>query len=472
MAITYKATFRPEKRKDKGSDEVIAINVPLMLDLNYHGRCWYNTGIRLQNIEDFDLGTQSLKSKTKAYMNRQLVSATKVNEELGTIKAYLSDAFNTARALKKPITAKTLIQDLKKLSGQEKVEETEELTFLEEFEQRANEWLNNSIIGDSRRIHYRITIEILTRFLKINKKIKIKTKDFSKELIGDFRDFLFEEYKYIDEYPELYSNLTKKQLPKPRSANTVSSKLKGLKAFFTDLEDNEEIDKSPFSKIRKKDKRGILSQKYAPPIFLKLDELLKIVNTKVPENLQRVKDCFLLHCALGSRIEEFNKLTWKKVNYQYGFYYIRYKASKAKKREEPIIVETPLVKFAADIIEKYKNKLPGFLVPHFAGNSDGHNGYNSQIKKLLEYFEIDRPVFLLDQEEPVPLYTEGSSKICRKTHIDITTKVELNKYASGLHREKSKAVDHYTQTNIEEKFILYCKAFNQPKYKIKENSNG
>jgi len=463
MALSYKATFRPERRKYKETGELIEENVPLMLDLSYQGRSWYNTGIRLQHINDFDVKTQKMLSGKRAIENKDTISATKVTTKLDSIKGYISEAFNDAKALKIEITAQYLIEELKIRSGNKKVDIIKEKTFLEEFNSTYENWYSKKIIGLSRYKHYKVCTGMLERFLKINKLTKLTSKDFTADTLMSFQTFLFEEHNYIDKYPDLYADLSKNQLPKERSQNTVASKLTGLKTFFNELEEKDVILVNPFRKIAKREREMMLRESYDEPVYLSIEELLTIINNEYPTSLERVRDCFLLQCAIGCRIQDFNGLTWDNISYKDNFCYVHYVPSKTSHRTDLKPIDTPLVKFAYDIIDKYKNDLPNLLAPVFIGNITGKDGYNKQIKKLLEHYEIDRTIITrIDGElKPSPLHSLASSKICRKTHVDILTKVELNKYVSGLHKEGSKAVDRYTGLSIEEKYKLYCMAFKQ-----------
>ena len=69
----------------------------------------------------------------------------------------------------------------------------------------------------------------------------------------------------------------------------------------------------------------------------------------------------------------------------------------------------------------------------------------------------------------VPLYEVGSSKLARKTHIDLMNKVQVNLYAAGLHREGSKAVKRYTMMELKDRFALMCVAFGAEQYKVDQN---
>jgi len=466
MALTYKATFRPEKRKYKETGELIEDNVPLMLDLSYQGRSWYNTGIRLQNINDFDVKAQKMVSGKRAIENKDTISATKVVDRLNSIKGHISEAFNDAKALKVNITAKYLIDQLQIRSGNKKVEVVKENTFLEDFKTTYDNWLEKNIISRGRYNHYQSLSTMLERFLTINNKSKISAANFTSDLLQSFQEFLFNEHTYT--HLDIYSGLSKKKLPKERSQNTVASKLSMLRAFFEVLEQKDLITVSPFRKIEKREREAMLRESYDEPVYLNIDELLTIINNNCPSKLERVRDCFLLQCSIGCRIGDFHKLTWNNINYKDHFCYIHYVPSKTSHNVDLTPIDTPLVKFAYDIIMKYKDALPNLLVPYFIGNVSGKDGYNKQIKKLLSHYEINRSIIVRDGVElvPTPISNLASSKICRKTHVDILTKVSLNKYSSGLHEEGSKAVDRYTGLNIDEKYKLYCMAFKQPEYKV------
>lgn len=423
-----------------------------MLDLSYLGRSWYNTGIRLKHIDDFDVQLQKLKSGKRALENSILVSATNINNKLNNIKGHLSDAFNEARALRQEITRKYLLEELKIRSGNIRVEIIKEKTFLEEFTAAYENWYSKNIISQGRYKHYKVCRGMIDRFLKINKLTNIKIKDFTSDILLQFQTFLFEEHTYIDRYPDIYDELSNRQLPKERSQNTVASKLTMLRTFLNELEEQDKISINPFRKIPKREREAILKESYDEPVYLTLDELLIIVNNDCPENLERVRDCFLLQCAIGCRVGDFNNLTWNNIRAEKGFYYIHYVPSKTSRVSNLKPIDTPIVKFAYEIINKYKGKLPNLLVPAYIGNVSGKDGYNKQIKDLLIYYGINRNIMIRSNGvlKPVPISSKASSKICRSTHVDIITKVSLNKYTSGLHEEGSDALDRYTGLNIEE----------------------
>jgi hypothetical protein len=132
-------------------------------------------------------------------------------------------------------------------------------------------------------------------------------------------------------------------------------------------------------------------------------------------------------------------------------------------------VETPVMKYALQIIKKWNFNFP--ILKYVTGKS----GYNAKIKRLLEYCQIDRACKVFDDSKRDnvyrPLYEFGSSKLCRKTHVDIMNKVQVNLYAAGLHKVGSLAVNRYTKMEMPDRFRLMCTAFEQPYYTVDEELN-
>ena len=153
-----------------------------------------------------------------------------------------------------------------------------------------------------------------------------------------------------------------------------------------------------------------------------------------------------------------------------GIPYLRYLPQKTlKSNEHKDAVEIPIMRYALDIIKKWKFNFP--ILKYVTGKS----GYNVKIRKLLEYCQIDREVKVFDKDSSdniyKPLYTMGSSKLCRKTHLDMLTKVQVNMYVSGHHKEGSSAVKHYSSLMLKDRFILMCAAYKQPIYKVDKELN-
>ena len=339
------------------------------------------------------------------------------------------------------------------------------------FKEYADGALSVGIVGENRYSHFMVVYGKLERFLKIQRQTKLIVKEFDEKKLMAFREFMFDEYKYVEKHPNLYKNFSPKNLPTSRlSMNTVASQMKILQTFFNNLDDGQ-IDKSPFARLGREKKKVVMKTLYDEPFFLRDDEFKKVMKKKVPLVLNDTKDAFLLQCAFGCRIGDFQKLTMDNVSVsEEGIPYLHYLPSKTKMSQfDNKEIITPIVRFAFDIIMRTRFNLKE--VKYAAGA----NGYNAKIKTLLKVCEIDRKVPVFNEEtkenEYKPLWELGSSKLCRKTHVDMMTKVQLNLYASGLHKEGSSAVNRYTTMELKDRFSLLNAAFGQKAFRVDEEFN-
>ena len=302
----------------------------------------------------------------------------------------------------------------------------------------------------------------LQRFLAIKGLSRISACEFTSDLLLEYRQFIYNEYLYVSQFPSLYPKGEGRHAPRRRCKNTtVVHDLKALQAFFRELEDTGEIRRSPFKKISFEKRRSIMHVMYDAPIFLKVEELKLLMKTAVPSELQQAKDIFVLNCALGCRISDLKRLTMDKVAVsEDGIPYIHYIPSKTTRTQTTNQeIQTPLIRPALDIIRRTRLAF------------NGHNPkyekqvYNKDLRRLLEYCGIDRPVCLFDSERGDnvyrPLYEVASSKLARKTHVDMLTKVQINYYAAGLHREGSGAVFRYTSLELKDRYELLKAAFGE-----------
>lgn len=285
--------------------------------------------------------------------------------------------------------------------------------------------------------------------------------------MSEFRDFIYNEFLFVEKYPKLYEKVKKQNKPTVRlSMNTVASQMKMLQTFMNELENTDEITKSPFRKLGKERRKVVMKTRYDDPIFLRRDELFQVMNAQVPRTLQETKDAFLLQCALGCRISDFQIMNMETISISPdGIPYVHYIPKKTADDQignEEVV--TPIVRYAFDIIKK-----TGFVFP-ILKNIYGESGYNAKIKSLMQICKIDRLVPQFNEEtkknDYLPLYKLASSKLCRKTHVDIMNKVQVDMYAAGLHKEGSSAVTRYTLLELKDRFALMNVAFGQEVYKV------
>ena len=333
--------------------------------------------------------------------------------------------------------------------------------------QYLDEALRDGVIGKGRYVVLQGKIRKLQRFLTIKGLSSITPREFTTDLLLEYRKFIYDEYLYVHQFPELYSPGGGRHAPRQRCKDTtVVHDLKALQAFFRELEDTDEIRHSPFRKISGERRRSIMHVMYDAPFFLKADELRRVMATEVPGDLQWVKDIFVLNCAIGCRIGDLLALTMDKVAVsEDGIPYVHYvprKTARIMAVNQEVV--TPLIRPALEIIRRTRLKLMDNK-PHY-----GKQRYNKTLRELLKVCGINRTICLYDSKQGDnvyrPLYEVASSKLARKTHVDMLNKVQINYYAAGLHREGSDAVFRYTMLELADRFTLLNAAFGEQEYRV------
>ena len=323
-----------------------------------------------------------------------------------------------------------------------------------------NESHRDGVMGEGR---YAIALgkaEKLRRFLVITDRSAMTADEFTNDMLLDFRQFIYDEYKYVTLYPGLYPSGAGHRAPKKRLRDTtVVHDLKLLQAFFAELENTDEIRRSPFRKISMEKRRVLMHVMYDAPIFLRCEELKRVMKSSAPANLQWAKNIFVLNCAIGCRISDLLRLSMANIAMSDdGIPYVHYMPSKtARLQSTNLEVTTPLIEPAVDIINRTGLKLMG-MNHHY-----GKQRYNKALRDLLKFCDITRQVSLFNPEsgnnEYRPLCEVASSKLARKTHIDMLNKVQINYYAAGLHRAGSDAVFRYTNLELKDRYELMRVAF-------------
>ena len=340
-------------------------------------------------------------------------------------------------------------------------------TFVQRFRRYVEEAFRDGIIGDHRHMHYDAMVRRMERFLHIKGHSQLMPAQFDVKMLMDYRQFVSDEYLYVSQYPKLYQKDGRKRYPTKRiSNNSVIHEMKGLRAFLNELENTDEIFKSPFRKISRERFKAMMRAKNDEPFFLRKAELKMIIETEVPQELQMAKDIFVLNCCIGARISDFFSFTMDKVSVSpEGIPYIHYIPHKTMKEMETMVeIKTPLVRIAYDIMMKTQ----------FNFNQQNANYtvavYNRELRKLLKFCGLDRPVSKFNEtkgeNEYFPLYELASSRLARKTHVDIMNKVQINAYVAGLHAEGSDAVFRYTNLELTDRFALMNVAFGQKVYHV------
>lgn len=388
-------------------------------------------------------------------------------ESIKVRKALISQAYATMKKKGLDITSDVLQAEVEKLVYPIIEIREEKPSLIARFEKYSQDALRDGIIGPARQKHINIVGAKLKRFLIIKGMSGITPEEFTADTLMEFRQFIYDEFEYVEEYPDLYKDIKQKNRPTARtSSNTVVSQLKMLQTFFNVLDDMDEIHKSPFRKLGTERRKAVMKTQFDDPIFLRADELEKVRNATLSGALAEARDAFVVQCAFGCRIGDFQDFSMDKVSVsEEGIPYIHYIPHKtAKEQTSNTEIQTPIVRYAFDIIMRYDFQFKCLQ------NINGTMGYNAKIRGILQACKITRKVAHYDESKKenvyLPLYQAGSSKLARKTHVDMMNKVQIDKYAAGLHKAGSGAVNRYTNLELKDRFALMNLAFGQKPYKV------
>lgn len=427
---------------------------------------FHKSGIEaeIKDLERFGLDCK-VKRNTKVY---NAVLEGEINAELDI----MGRAYEKMVAEGKDLTSEMFERTILETRVPVEEERSGVETLVVRFRRYADEALRDNIIGESRHAHFMTFAGKLERYVIIKGISKTVPSEVTPDFLMDFRSFIFDEYKYVPKHPALYTDMKRANKPTRRlSLNTVATQMKTLQTFFNQLEENDEIVKSPFRKLGKERKMAVVKTMFDDPIFLRAEELEKVRSAKLPPKMENVRRAFVLQCALGCRISDFKAMTMDNVSVSDdGIPYIHYLPQKTVDSQDTNKeIQTPLVRFAFDIVKASEFQFPELKYVY------GEYGYNAQIRSMLQICKIDRKVPVFNEEtktnEYVPLWSQGSTKLARKTHVDMMNKVQINKYVAGLHREGSSAVNRYTNLELKDRFDLMNVAFKQEEYKVDDKLN-
>ena len=456
------------KRTNKGKKDEIQLRFRLRdgraVDLFYKS----DITTTLEKLDKFEADGE-LKPKTTVF-------DPKLRDSISAIKEAILKVYGECKNLGIVLDSTQLTQRVNSELNPEKVERTDDRTllgqfraFYQQYEELDDEGKNTSLVFRD----YQVLDGKLERYLKIISQESILVNEFSDRELMDFHHFMINEYKYASKakYRKIYKEMMERFIPtKPRNQNTVATEIKKLRTFYIwYAKKNDDFGKTPFERLTDAELEKITSEEYDDAICLTKDEFMKVMNTEVPATLQETKDVFLFQCNFGARIEDFKKLSMKDVMVDpNGIPYLRYLPHKTLKKSKDDI-ETPILRYSLDIIKKYQFQFP--ILKYVTGKS----GYNRKIKDLLKYCGIDRGCKVYNPEtesnDMVPLWERASSKLCRKTFVDMMNKAQIDEYAAGLHKKGSGAVKRYTNMSLRDRFNLMCFAFSQPLYAVDKDLN-
>lgn len=421
----------------------------------------------IADLAAFDLATGKVKARKSIY-NKELEKA--IRTEMDVIDRAYSQMVDEGRSLDCQ-TFEAIISSIKHPNADCSTMANGKL-FDERLATFIQDGLRDGLFGESRAKLYNALLALIQRFMVVFGLKAVEVKDVDANMLMNIRQFIADEYLFVNDWRQLYKSQRAQNIPtERRSQNTIATRMKMLQTFFTELEDREEIERSPFRKLGKERKRSIMRERYDKPIYLKQSELQAIIDAEIPSDLEETRKAFTLQCAFGCRISDFKALGMDNISItDDGIPYIHYLPIKTiHSQEDNTEIQTPIVRYAFDIIKEC-----GFDFK-ILRNISGGSGYNARIRELLRYCGMERQCCefneATEKNEYKALWEFGCSKLARKTHVDIMSKVQVNLYASGLHKEGSQAVTHYTNMEIGDRFLLMCTAFHQPTFRVDKDFN-
>ncbi|MFR9543933.1 MAG: site-specific integrase [Rikenellaceae bacterium] len=313
------------------------------------------------------------------------------------------------------------------------------------------EFLEKHKLSEVRKKNFRVIGRAMQRYelyvretKRGQKRFKLLVDDVTSDTIRDMWDFFENEYRYFEEYPQIYEHIKEKRIPQKRGHNTLSEIFTRIRTFFLWCYSNKKTTNRPFDDFK------IEECRYGTPIYITIEELNKIYNTNLSRHpeLAIQRDVFVFQCLIGCRVGDLIKM--KKSNLINGA--IEYIPRKTKEGR-PLTVRVPLNAVAKEIVETYSNLTGDELLP-FAIEQK----YNLAIKRIFKAAGLKRLVTVINpttsEEEKRPLYEIAASHMARKTFVgNLYKQVKDPNLVGSLsgHKEGSKAFARYREIDDEMK---------------------
>ena len=298
-------------------------------------------------------------------------------------------------------------------------------------------YIQSKDVSDWRMKRYRVVCAAIRRFEAVRGK-PLQLSDVNGQLLLELDHFLVNEHEIArrPEYRRVYGRMRAKELPKPRSRNTLLDYTNILRAFFVWARASGYTDNDPFV--------GIVSgtAHYGTPYYITIEERNRIYRTDLSRHpsLAAQRDIFVFQCLVGCRVGDLVRLT--KADVVDGvLVYIPHKTVTT----HPQTLRIPLTPTAQEIVDRYAD-LPGQkLLPFISPQK-----YNDAIKRIFLAARVRRMVAVLDpltrKEVKKPLNEVASSHLARRAFVgNLYRKVKDRDSVSSMsgHGNKSAAFDRY-----------------------------
>jgi integrase len=316
-------------------------------------------------------------------------------------------------------------------------------------------YIKHHRMSESRRRTFNIILSTFTSFEKYysirkGRQVIFTYMDINHEVIDSYLDFLKNEHFLFKEYNEIYSTRGIEKVNK-RSRNCCNEYLKKFRCIIKDIEKKTHSSYYPFQNYR------IPSSKLDKPVVTKDFELKQIYDFETNDKtLELVKDNFLLHTQINSRIEDFRNLRYTDILLQTNpnngqmINYLEFYPQKTV-NSSGVMVSIPLNNLAREIINKYRGKSE-YLIPHYCDQY-----YNRKLKELFKLVGLDRIITRSNTKsnmtEQVEFFNLASSHLSRRTSISLLYKYGCpEEMVSDISGHKSNSVkSRYLEFELSEK---------------------
>lgn len=358
----------------------------------------------------WDEQTQSLKIPRR-YSNEQTRKAITANKQMEELTEHLQNAFLNLHGIK--ATSQWLKNAIAEFWEGSEDTKNERRTPVHSF---CIPYINRYNYARTTNNQFKQLAKELIQFGKIHKK-DIYIEDVSVRDLERFEKYLISTGK---------------------CQNTAICFMRKFRAVVRWCIQNEKTQANPFEKYK------IKECVYGTPNYLTIEERDKIYATPMSAKLTVQRDIFVFQCHVGCRVSDLFTFTEKNIDGNF-LQYIPEKTKTILSR----VVRVPLSSTAKEIVERYKGKAKGKLLPFISEQK-----YNDDIKRILTIAGIDRNVIVLNphtyENEPRPLCEIASSHMARRTFMKnmfSATKSERITSSFTGHVDGSKAFARYVDVD-------------------------
>lgn len=391
------------------------------------------------NPSDWDATRQEIKAKV-LYDAEKRAS---FNKAVTDRKNMMLEIYNAASD-KEGLTSEWLDQEIdKRLHPDRYIVEQPRQTFFEAYE----EFIEKRKLSDWRVRAIQVVIRALRRYelyarRTVDRRFTLDLDTVTPLVLGDFEEFLRNEYTFCEQYPEIYEAVPESRTPQPRGQNTINGVLTKLRTFFIWANDVGKTTNNPFRNYT------VEECVYGTPYYISIDERNKIYRTNLSRHPQLAiqRDIFVFQCLIGCRVGDLYKLTCENI-IDGAVEYIPRKT----KDGHPVTVRVPLNAIAREILAKYADYAGTSLFPLMAEQQ-----YNKAIKRIFLAAGLKRRVTILNpltrEAEQRPIWEVASSHMARRTFVgNLYKQVKDPNLVGALsgHKEGSRAFARYRDIDEE-----------------------